>query len=101
MTFKVGSHPGSKGTFILIKNGKKHLVNKIFTEGSIIEFYNNKKVVILDSKSDKKEFNIENDIIDLEVGNTYTKIYLQDKEHKYIKDFKYDFVNKVISEIKK
>ncbi|SHH58389.1 nuclease-related domain-containing protein [Sporanaerobacter acetigenes] len=101
MTFKVGSHPGSKGTFILIKDGKKHLVNKIFTEGSIIEFYNNKKVVILDSKSDKKEFNIENDIIDLEVGNTYTKIYLQDKEHKYIKDFKYDFVNKVISEIKK
>mgnify|MGYP000896848741 CR=1 FL=1 len=101
MTFKVGSHPGSKGTFILIKDGKKHLVSKIFTEGSIIEFFNNKKVVVLDSKSDKKEFNIENDIIDLEVGNTYTKIYLQNEEHKYIKDFKFDFVNKNISEVKK
>lgn len=96
MVFKVGSHPGAKGTYIHIKDSKKYLVSKIFTEGSVIEFYEDKKIIINDVKSDKEEFIVENDVIDLEVGNTYTKIYLNGEECKFAKNFKYDFVNKVI-----
>ncbi len=93
MTLKVGNIPQGKGTFILIKDGKSYLISKTLTEGSYIEFYDNKKVIIYDPKSDKTEFDINNDVINLEVGNAYTKIYLRDKEHKYLKCFKYDFVN--------
>ncbi|WIV11081.1 nuclease-related domain-containing protein [Proteiniborus sp. MB09-C3] len=100
MIFKVGSHPGAKGTFILIKDGKKYLTSKIFTEGSTIEFYEDKKIIINDAKSDKKEFIIENDVIDLEVGNTYTKIYLNGEEYKFVKNFKFDFMNKKIVKLK-
>lgn len=71
-------------------------ISKNFFQGSSIEFYDNKKIIIYDAKSDKKEFDVESDVIDLEVGNAYTKIYLQGEEYKFIKYFKYDFVNKEI-----
>lgn len=101
MNFKVGSHPGAKGTYILIKDGKKTLISKIFKEGSIIEFYDNKKVIICDSTGDTKEFLIENDLVNLEVGNDYTRIYLNYEEYKYLKYFTYDFENNEIVRVRK
>ncbi len=101
MTFKVGSHPGARGTFILIKDGKRYFTSKIYTEGSIIEFYEDKKIIINDVKADIEEFIAENDVIELEIGNTYTKIYLDGEEYKFVKNFKFDFVNKRIVNIGK
>ncbi|WIV11083.1 hypothetical protein [Proteiniborus sp. MB09-C3] len=96
MTFKVGSRPGARGTFILIKDGKRYFTRKIYTEGSIIEFYEDKKIIINDVKADIEEFIAENDVIDLEVGNSYTKIYLGGEKYKFVKNFKFDFMNKYI-----
>lgn len=93
MVFNVKNNPQGKGTFILIKDGGKYIINNTFVKDSSIEFYDNKKIIIYDTKSDKKEFYADADVIDLEVGNAYTKIYLKGKEHSFIKYFKYDFVN--------
>ncbi|MGJ0847751.1 nuclease-related domain-containing protein [Tissierella praeacuta] len=96
LTFNVNVNPYGKGTFILIKDGNKYLVNKTFSEGSTIEFYDSKKIIIYESNSEEKEFNVENDVINLEIGNAYTKIYLEGEECKFMKYFKYDFVNREI-----
>lgn len=98
MIFNVGINPVGKGTFILIKDGENYIVSKVFEEGSIINFYKDKKIVISEPNYNNNEFSIENDIIDLEVGNAYTKIYLNDEEYKFIKKFKYDFINNEIIE---
>ncbi len=100
MTFKVESNPKGYSTHIVIKDGKKYLTSKSFAQGSSIEFYDNKKIIIYDAKSDKKEFDVESDVIDLEVGNAYTKIYLEGEEYKFTKYFKYDFVNREIIKTK-
>lgn len=96
LTLNVGNNPQGVGTYILIKDGKNYLINKTLAEGSIVEFFNDKKVIIYDIKSDQKEFDILHDVIDLEIGNAYTKIFLQNDEHKYVKYFKYDFINNEI-----
>lgn len=101
MTFKVENNPKGYSTYIVIKDGQKYLTSKSFAQGSSIEFYDNKKVIIYDAESDKKEFDVENDVIDLEVGNAYTKVYLEGEEYKFVKYFKYDFVNKEIITKKK
>jgi hypothetical protein len=96
LTFNVEANPYGKGTFILIKDGDKYLVNKTFSEGSTIEFYDSKKIIIYEANSEEKEFNAENDVINFEIGNAYTKIYLEGEEYKFMKYFKYDFINNEI-----
>lgn len=96
MIFSVGTNHVGKGTFILIKDGKNYLASKVFMEGSIISFYKDKKITISESDSNLQEFSVNSDIIELEVGNAYTKIYLNNEEYKFTKNFKYDFINGVI-----
>ncbi|QUH20414.1 nuclease-related domain-containing protein [Alkaliphilus sp. B6464] len=99
MILKVQNNPYGKGTYILIQDGKNYISSKTFPKDSYIEFYNDRKIIIYNSKtSETKEFIAENDVIKLEVGNAYTKIYLNGIEHKFVKNFKYNFIdNKIVN----
>ncbi len=97
LSMTVGEHPGAKGTYIMVRDGNKTVCSKIFTKGTKLEFYSNKYLVITDNKSTEKEIKILSDIIQLEVANSFTKVYQSNKKIKPSKNFKFDFIkNEVI-----
>lgn len=91
LSFIVGNHPGARGTYIMIKDGEKTLTSKIYSKGSKLEFYSDKSLVITTNNSDIKEFIINNDIVEFEVANSYTKIYHNGNTIKFTNRFNYDF----------
>lgn len=93
LSFTVGKHPGSRGTYIEIRDGKKTIVSGIYSEGTEMEFFKDKKVSIAKAGTPTKTFQLVNNIIDLEVANDYTKVLHGENQRKSLRKFKYDFEN--------
>ncbi|EGD46263.1 hypothetical protein Cpap_0875 [Ruminiclostridium papyrosolvens DSM 2782] len=93
LSFVVGKHPGSKGTYIEIRDGSKTIASSIYKEGTKMEFFKNKQVIISKAGSKSKAVQLTHDIINLEVANNYTKVIQGKKSYSGLRKFRYDFKN--------
>ena len=96
LSFKIGEHPGARGTYIEVKDGKKVIISKVYTKGSRLEFYNDKSLIVTNSDSSQKIFLLNNDTIDLEVANSFTQVFHGEKTIKGLHKFKYNYTKNEI-----
>lgn len=93
LSFVVGKHSGSKGTYIEIRDGSKTIASGIYKEGTKMEFFKNKQVIISKAGSKSKAVQLTHDIINLEVANNYTKVIQGKNSYSGLRKFRYDFKN--------
>ena len=91
LSFVVGKHPGSRGTYIEIRDGSKTIASGIYKEGTQMKFFKNKQVIISKAGSKPKTVQLTHDIINLEVANNYTKVIQGKKSYTGLRKFRYDF----------
>ncbi|KAB3529196.1 NERD domain-containing protein [Alkaliphilus pronyensis] len=92
LEFVVGSYPSNvRGTYILVKDGDKHIIDGIFQTDTTVRFYEDKKVHLRKSDGEIIEYSLINDIIDLKVANQYTTINHNGESYIELGVFKYDF----------
>ncbi|PYG84261.1 hypothetical protein LY28_03713 [Ruminiclostridium sufflavum DSM 19573] len=96
LSFKIGEHPGARGTYIEVKDGKKVIISEVYSKGSRLEFYNDKSLIVTNSDSSQKTFILNNDTIDLEVANSFTQIFHGEKSVKGLHKFKYNYTKNEI-----
>lgn len=101
LSFVVGKHPGSRGTYIEIRDGSKTIASGIYKEGTQMKFFKNKQVIIAKAGSKPKTVQLTHDIINLEVANNYTKVIQGKKSYTGLRKFRYDFKNGKILKIRK
>jgi hypothetical protein len=81
----------SNVTYLYLKDGKKVLIDGRFKSGTEVHFSSDRTVKLITPGKDAKIFTVQNDIVQLEVGNSYTSIYHNEMRQKHLKYFKYNF----------
>lgn len=98
LSFVVGRHPNARGTYIEVNDGAKTIISDVYSEGFEFCFYKDKTLILINKNSDTKKLHIENNIINIEVANSFTKIFHNGQVITPINKFKYDFTKNEIIE---
>ncbi|AOT71235.1 nuclease-related domain-containing protein [Geosporobacter ferrireducens] len=88
----------TKHTNISLEDGNSTLMSDIYIKGTVIHFYEDKIVKIYFPDKSEKIIHFEDDIVKVEVGNSYTSVYHLNKKQKHQKYFKYNFITNEIVE---